>query len=253
MARTLPILGQAGMAALETAWKRKQPDWARQRLLVLRLIARHEQSAQEIAEVAGVSRATVFNYLALFQEGGLDRLLHRQREGGRQARMSPALQEELVEKLRTGEFRRARDVLKWLRGRMEKPPALKTLYYWLGKVGGVLKMPRKTHTQKDPAKVEAFRQETADRPKRSRRAAPGRVGPGRVPPARRGDRRAGQRPVAAAAAVPSGTQPGGATRRPGEGCHLQQNLPHVGKARSRHPDRTRTVAPQRPDHRRDAR
>ena len=163
MARTLPILGQAGMAALETAWKRKQPDWARQRLLVLRLIARHEQSAQEIAEVAGVSRATVFNYLALFQEGGLDRLLHRQREGGRQARMSPALQEELVEKLRTGEFRRARDVLKWLRGRMEKPPALKTLYYWLGKVGGVLKMPRKTHTQKDPAKVEAFRQEAADR------------------------------------------------------------------------------------------
>ena len=163
MARTLPVIGQRGVAELEAAWKEKQPDWARKRLLVLRLVVRHEQSAQEIADVAGVSRPTVFNYLDLFLQGGIEALLRRQYRGGKKATLHAGLQAQLVEKLRVGEFRRAKDIQRWVRQKTGKELALTTIYYWLGKVGGVLKMPRKTHTQKDAAQGEAFRREAAER------------------------------------------------------------------------------------------
>jgi transposase len=162
MARTLPVLGQRGVAELEVAWREKQPDWARKRLLVLRLVVRHEHSAQEIADMAGVSRPTVFNYLELFQEGGVEALLQRQHRGGKKALLDAGLQAQVMEELRVGTFRRARDLQKWVGEKTGRELALPTIYYWLGKVGGVLKMPRKTHTQKDPAKVEAFRREAAD-------------------------------------------------------------------------------------------
>jgi transposase len=161
--RTLPVLGQRAVTELDAAWKEKQPDWARKRLLVLRLVGRHEQSAQEIADVVGVSRPTVFNYLELFQSAGVEGLLQRQYRGGRKATLHGKLQEQLVEKLRTGEFRRAQEIQQWVRQKTGRELALPTIYYWLGKVGGVLKMPRKTHTQKDAAEVEAFRRHAAER------------------------------------------------------------------------------------------
>jgi hypothetical protein len=68
-----------------------------------------------------------------------------------------------VEKLKTGEFRRAKEVQAWVKSKANKSLSLSVLYYWLGKVGGVLKMPRKTHLKKDAAQGEAFRKEAADR------------------------------------------------------------------------------------------
>lgn len=37
------------------------------------------------------------------------------------------------------------------------------MYYWLQKLGGVLKGPRKTHAKKDAAAAEGFNDELADR------------------------------------------------------------------------------------------
>ena len=36
---------------------------------------------------------------------------------------------------------------------------LKGTYYWLGKLGGVLKVPRKTHAKKDAEAAERFKAE----------------------------------------------------------------------------------------------
>lgn len=163
MARKLPKLGREAVEELEEAWKQKQSDWVRKRLLVLRLVGRHEQSAAQIAEVAGVSRATVFNYLDRFEEGGLKGLLERGYRGGKKGTLSQGLQKQLEDKLRVGEFRRGKEIQKWVKEQTGKKLALNTIYYWLGKVGGVLKMPRKAHTQKDADAVEAFRCQAADR------------------------------------------------------------------------------------------
>ena len=83
MARTIPPLGEEVVNAVEQAWKQAQEDWARKRLLVVRLIAQHELTTEQIAQVAGVSRKTVFNYRDFVVEGGVAALLHRNWAGGR--------------------------------------------------------------------------------------------------------------------------------------------------------------------------
>ena len=71
MARFLPELGAAKAAELDPAWREHTAAWARQRLLVLRLVAQHELTAAQIAAAAGVARSTVFRYLDKFLAGGV--------------------------------------------------------------------------------------------------------------------------------------------------------------------------------------
>ena len=56
-----PPLGEALVKEIETAWRQPQADWARRRLLVVRLIAQHELTAAQIAAAADVCRQTVLN------------------------------------------------------------------------------------------------------------------------------------------------------------------------------------------------
>jgi hypothetical protein len=52
MARKLPPLGEEWVKEIEAEWMRPQADWARQRLLVVRLIAQPELNTERIAKVA---------------------------------------------------------------------------------------------------------------------------------------------------------------------------------------------------------
>ncbi|MCW1925001.1 hypothetical protein OKA05_20735 [Luteolibacter arcticus] len=63
MARKLPALGKELVDRIEEAWQQPQADWARKRLLVVRLIALHQSSVAEIMTIAGVCRQTVFRFL----------------------------------------------------------------------------------------------------------------------------------------------------------------------------------------------
>ena len=58
MARKLPKLGEELVKEIEREWAKPQEDWACKRLLVVRLIARHESSVKRIMEIAGVCRQT---------------------------------------------------------------------------------------------------------------------------------------------------------------------------------------------------
>jgi len=54
MARKLPPMGEELVKQIEAAWERPQEDWARPRLLVVRLIAQHELTTEQIAATAPV-------------------------------------------------------------------------------------------------------------------------------------------------------------------------------------------------------
>jgi transposase len=159
MARTLRELGKELLEELASAWEQAQPEWARRRLLVLRLIAQHELSAAQIAQAVGVSRATVFNYLDTAESRGVAALLTRGHSGGPEPTLRGEDQAAFVAQLRLGQFRRAKEAQAWIKARTKKSLALSSVYTLLGKAGGVLKVPRKTHAKKDAAQAEAFRQE----------------------------------------------------------------------------------------------
>jgi len=150
-----PDLAQAVAAALPHCKDVK----AQQRLLAMRLAASGQFTAGQIAEQIGISRRQFFHWLNALKVGGVEGLLQRQHGGGRPARVHGSALEELQLGLREGRWKRAKEIQRWLALRHGKKLGLTGVYYWLGKLGGVLKVPRKTHAQKDAVATAEFQQQ----------------------------------------------------------------------------------------------
>lgn len=139
------------------AWGQPQPDWARKRLLVVRLIAQHEHTVAEIMKIAGVSRQTVFTYRDKLVAGGVEGLLQREWAGARRPAVHGALAEEFLAKLERGSFRQARDAQSWIKKRTRKTLSESGVRKLLRRLGGRIKVPRKSHAKKDPQAAAAFK------------------------------------------------------------------------------------------------
>lgn len=159
MGRNLPELGAAVVAEIEAAWAQPQEEWARRRLLVVRLIAQHELTVAQIMRVADVSRQTVFTYRDKVVAGGVAGLLQRGHGGGPVPTVRGAVAAELIERLEAGQFRQARDAQAWIKKRTRKNLTESGVLQLLRRIGGKLKVPRKSHAKKDPAKAAQFKLE----------------------------------------------------------------------------------------------
>ena len=133
------------------------PD--QKRLLAMRLAASGQLTAAQIAEQLGISRRQFFNWVKALKKGGVEGLLARKHGGG----CAPAVQGKVLEEfqagLKAGQWKRAKEIQQWLQSQHQVKLGLKGVYYWLGKLGGVLKVPRKAHAQKDAAKALEFQQQ----------------------------------------------------------------------------------------------
>ena len=144
-------------------FKDEQEVWKKERLQVIKLLLETPKSYQEVADIVGRSRRIIIEWVKNFREGGISKLLIRGNGGGRKSVVSDDVKEALVEKLREGEFRTARQFRKWLQEEHGVEIGLKGVYYHLGKLGGRLKVPRPSHTKKDKQQVEQFRATLAER------------------------------------------------------------------------------------------
>jgi transposase len=133
------------------------PD--QQRLLAMRLAASGQLTAAQIAEQLGISRRQFFNWVSALKEGGVEGLLAREHGGGPAPVVQGKVLEEFQAGLKAGRWKRAKDIQRWLQGRHQVKLGLKGVYYWLGKLGGVLKVPRRSHAKKDAAKAAEFQQQ----------------------------------------------------------------------------------------------
>ena len=151
------------MKEIEAAWEQPQADWARQRLLVVRLIAQHELTTEQIAKVAGVSRKSVFNYRDKVLSSGVAGLLKREWAGARTPVVHGAVAHEFIERLEAGQFRQAKDARAWIQKRTRKTLSVSGALKVLRRLGGKLKVPRKSHAKKDPVKAAKFKSELPQR------------------------------------------------------------------------------------------
>ena len=133
------------------------PD--QQRLLAMRLAASGQLTAAQIAEQLGISRRQFFNWVSALKGGGVEGLLGREHGGGPAPRVQGQALEEFQAGLQAGRWKRAKEIQQWLRSRHQVKLGLKGVYYWLGKLGGVLKVPRKAHARKDAAQAVQFQQQ----------------------------------------------------------------------------------------------
>ena len=145
--RTLPKLGEKIVEQIESAWVEAQPDWARKRLLVVRLIAQHEHTVAEIMKITGVSRQTVFTYRDTVVGQGVEGLLKRGWAGARKPAVRGALTKEFLEKLEAGKFRQARDAQAWIKKRTRKTLTESGVRQLIRRLGGKLKVPRKSYVK----------------------------------------------------------------------------------------------------------
>jgi len=129
---------------------------AQQRLLAMRLAASGQFTAAQIAEQIGISRRQFFHWVNALKAGGVNGLLARAHGGGATPQIQGEVLTEMLAGLRAGRWKRAKEIQTWLAQRNRRRLGLTGVYYWLGKLGGVLKVPRKTHVQKDAAAVAEF-------------------------------------------------------------------------------------------------
>ena len=135
----------------------------RERLQAIRMGMSGQYSIVEIAEALGRGRATVWQWADKFRKGGLAGLLERKTAPGNKGQFGPEVVEEITEGLKEGRWKRAKEIRAWLETTHSVKLSLKGVYYWLGKLGGVLKVPRKTHAKKDAAAAVEFKAELSGR------------------------------------------------------------------------------------------
>jgi len=161
--RTLPKLGQEIVEQIEEAWRLPQEDRARKRLLVVRLIAQHEHTVAEIMKIAAVCRQTVFTYRDKVLSDGVKGLLKRDWAGARKPTVRGAVAEEFIEQLGQGKIRQARDARTWIKKRTRKTLTESGVRKTIRRLGGKLKVPRKSHVKKDTKAAEEFRADLSNR------------------------------------------------------------------------------------------
>lgn len=84
-----------------------------------------------------------------------------------------AVAEEFIQRLEAGQFRQVRDAKEWIKKRTRKTPSASGTLKVLRRLSGKLKMPRKSHAKKDPAKAAKFK---AELPAGSRGSGTGATG-----------------------------------------------------------------------------
>lgn len=158
-------LGLPEVAAVIDARHRAERDpWKKTRLLLLKIAARGEHTSEEISELCGIARGHLFRLIALVRERGIEALLERDKPGPREGSrrgLGEAIQRELEAKLSAGEFVTAVQAQCWLEQAHGIKRPYKTVWRWLKKAGGVLLVPRPSHSKKDPAAAPAFREHLA--------------------------------------------------------------------------------------------
>ena len=160
-------LGCPKVAAVIDALHAKEPDgWRKNRLLAVKLAAKGAFTSDEIADLCGVSRTYIYKWFKIARESGIDALLEREKPGPKEGTcrgIAPEILEELEKKLKSNEFVTVVHAQRWLEQKDGVKRPYNTVWVWLKKLGGVLLVPRPSHSKKDPAASEAFRNELGQR------------------------------------------------------------------------------------------
>ena len=155
-------LGMPEVAGRIDKMHAREPDgWRKTRLLAVKLVARGEFTSAEIAELCGIARGHLFVWLRGVRERGLNALLQRGKPGpqeGMYRGVEAKVMEDLRAKLEANEFASAEQARRWLKKEHQVDRPYISVWRWLKKFGGVLRVPRPSHSRKKPGAEEEFKE-----------------------------------------------------------------------------------------------
>jgi len=166
MARKRTKLGISPGVLIELKERlRTTADWReKERLQVVLWSAQGRHTLEDLARLAGRARSTIQIWLDHFEAGGVDQVLERESPPGQSSPIGePQVQAELKAGLKSGRWRTAGQVAAWLKEAHGIKRAVKSIYRWLGKADGALRVPRPAHVLQNPLASAAFRVELEQR------------------------------------------------------------------------------------------
>lgn len=129
----------------------------KERLIVARMAMSGQYTLDMMAKAVGRARSCVQTWLERFAADGVRGLIQRTSPPGGAPSLPPEVQREAQEKLREGAWRTAKEFRAWLRDAHSIELSPGGCYYWMGKSGGHLKVPRPRHEKQSPGAVPDFK------------------------------------------------------------------------------------------------
>ena len=110
------------------------------------------------AEVVGVHKDTVGEWVRWYRRGGLEEVAaHKQAGKGQPSFLSAEQQRDLVEQVSTGRFRTAGEIRDWIESEWEVSYAPNSVYYLLNRLGCSRRVPRPRHEKSDAARQRTWK------------------------------------------------------------------------------------------------
>lgn len=152
-----PLGEEADRQQIKTLLKEDNPGWKQTRLTALMMGFSSSNSLKFIAESIGVSEPTVKRWFAAFRQGGIQAALHRGYGIGRPSTLDDELKAYLYKGLQNSRWNTAEQARQELQKRFNRTLTYATVWNWLKKCAGVLRVPRPVHEKRDSAKADAFK------------------------------------------------------------------------------------------------
>ena len=112
---------------------------------------------EQMAVAVGRARSCVQTWIDKLKQGGVAGLLERGSAPGAAPALNAQQQEQLRAELARGKHRTGDQIGEWIKAQWGVELTRKGVYYWLGKLAAVLRVPRPQHRKHDEQKAAEFR------------------------------------------------------------------------------------------------
>ena len=132
--------------------------WRKERLIALKMGFSADNTVAQISEVTGRSVPTIQRWFTTYRDRGLEAVLQRgSKEQGRPSALDEEISEFIQKGLRAARWNTAKQAHEQLESHFKRSFYYKTVWRWLKKAAGVLRIPRPIHEKRNPKKAEAFK------------------------------------------------------------------------------------------------
>lgn len=158
MARPLEVDWQDDEKTLYTCYKQATDPQDRTRLQALWLL-RQGRTRKEVASIVGAHPTTVGRWVDWYRQGRLGKVLaHRHGgHGGKQSRLAPEQEAQLVEKAEAGELRTIWDGVGWVKETCDVEYTYWGMRHVFGRLNLTKKVPRPKSPQASAEEQEAWK------------------------------------------------------------------------------------------------
>lgn len=152
-----PFGEEADRQHIKALLKENNPGWKQTRLIALKMGFNPFNSLKSIAENLGVSESTLKRWYAAFRKGGIQAVLQRGYGIGRPSLLNEELEAYLLNGLENARWNTAEQARQEIEQHFERRFTYASLWNWLKKCAGVLRVPRPVHEKRDSSKSKAFK------------------------------------------------------------------------------------------------